>query len=228
MTGKMVSREKRLGKKEHLEIIEKTAKYVEKNLEGDSAHDWWHIYRVWKMAKRIAKEEKANMFVVELAALLHDLGDYKVNPNAKYESEPAEKWLNKLKVDKETISEVCHIIDNMCYSKRNEAEELSLEGKIVQDSDWLDAIGAVGIARCFAFNGNKGNPIYDPNIKLRMNMSKEEYRKTNSPAINHFYEKLLLLKDKMNTNTAKKIAKKRTKLMEKYLNSFFKEWEGEE
>lgn len=217
----------RLSKKEQQQIIDKTADYVEKNLKGDSAHDWWHIYRVWKMSKTIGKEEKADMFVVELAALLHDLGDYKLNPDAKYESEPAEKWLKKLKIDDEVINQVCHTIDNMCFSKRNEADELSIEGKVVQDADRLDAIGAVGIARCFAFNGNKGNPIYDPNIKLRMDMTKEEYRKTNSTAINHFYEKLLLLKDKMNTKTAKSIANKRTKIMEKYLDSFFKEWEGE-
>jgi len=210
------------------EIMEKTKIHVKKILEKNSCgHDWWHVYRVWKTAKTIGKEEKANLFIVELTALLHDIGDYKLNPGIKVESEPSRKWLTKLKVDKKIIDEVCHIIDNMCYSKNKIADKLSLEGKIVQDADRLDAIGAIGIARCFAFNGNAGNPIHDPNLKPNLKMNMKEYRKAKSPAINHFYEKLLLLKNKMNTKTAKRIANKRTKLMEKYLKSFFKEWEGE-
>lgn len=190
------------------ELIIKTSNFVKEKLEKDSSgHDFWHIYRVWKNAKNIGSGEGVNMEVVELAALLHDLGDYKLNNGIELGSKPAREWLEKNGCERGVTNAVCHIIDNMSFNKMKDGEELSLEGKVVQDADRLDALGAIGIARCFAFAGNKGNLIYDPDVEPNLNKTPEEYRKANASAINHFYEKLLLLKDKMNTKTGKKLQK---------------------
>lgn len=209
-------------------VSEQARKHV-KNVLGleYSGHDYWHIYRVWKLAQRIAKEENANRLTVEIAALLHDLGDSKTSSYDK-ESDPARKWLSKVSKDKQLIHDVCHIIDNMSYRKELEDSDvkLSKEGEVVQDADRLDAIGAIGISRAFVFSGYKNNVVHNPSIEPNADMSSEMYRKNDSTAINHFYEKLLLLKDRMNTDAGKELAKERHKFMEEFLDRFFLEWEG--
>jgi len=211
------------------EIIKRVTKRVMRELGDEgSGHDWWHTYRVWKMAKHICKRERANMFVVELVALLHDVADWKfhggdnnVGPSA------AQKILSKQGVHKEIIDHVCEIIRTAPFKGAGVKKKMrTLEGKVVQDADRLDAIGAIGIARAFAYGGSKNRLIYNPNQKPLLHRTKEEYLKCESPTINHFYEKLFLLKDLMNTKTAKKIFRERHKFMEKYLSRFFEEWEG--
>ncbi len=212
------------------EIIEKTAEFAKATLLGEgSGHDWWHVYRVWKNAQHIAKEEEVDSFVVELAALLHDIADYK-NHGGDDNIGPrkAKEWLLSLNVDEEICDHVASIIKGASFKGANVSSAMNTkEGKVVQDADRLDAIGAIGIARTFAYGGNKSRQLYDPNSKPTMHNSFEEYKKNQSSTVNHFYEKLLLLKDLMNTETAKKIAEERHKYMEEYLDRFFKEWEGE-
>lgn len=210
-------------------IIEQVAREVEKRLEGEgSGHDWWHIVRVWNMAKRIGKEENADMFVVELAALLHDIADWKFyDGDDTVGPKIARQVLEKYSVSAEAINQVCAIIMGISFKGAGVKTEMeTLEGKVVQDADRLDAIGAIGVARTFAYSGHKNRPMYDPNKKPSMHQSKEEYFKSESSTINHFYEKLLLLKDRMNTQTAKNIAEERHKFMEEYLDRFFQEWDG--
>lgn len=211
------------------EIVQKTADHVKTLFTGEaSGHDWWHILRVWNNAKLIAKDEpSANLFHIELGALLHDIADYKFHGGDEtIGGKTSAEWLKGLSADDEDIKAVIHIVDNVSY-KGGEANKMkSLEGKIVQDADRLDAIGAIGIARCFAYGGNVGHEIYNPDIKPNLNMSKEEYKKHKSTQVNHFYEKLLKLKDLMNTKSAKKIALKRHKYMEDYLSEFLAEWNG--
>lgn len=209
------------------QLIEKTRKHVKTaSKEEYSGHDYWHIYRVWKMAQTIAKEENANQLTVQLTALLHDLGDPKIT-SYKTASNPARNWLTTLTKDKELINEVCHIIDNMSFRHENKSKSLSLEGKVVQDADRLDAIGAIGISRALVFSGYKNNLVHNPSIQPNLDMSSQEQKRSESTAINHFYEKLLLLKDKMNTSSARKIAQGRHEFMEEFLDRFYKEWEGE-
>lgn len=208
-------------------IIKKTLEFVKDNSETESSHDFWHVYRVWKMSKRIVKKESCDEFVVELAALLHDIGDWKFNDGKEKGDEIAREWLEKNNVNKEVIDKVCEIIVNVSFKGAKVKSKMTTkEGMIVQDADRLDAIGAIGIARAFAYGGYKKRPMYDPNIKPKLHNSFEEYKKGNSPTINHFYEKLLLLKNLMNTETARKIAQERHQFMEEFLNRFFKEWEG--
>jgi len=215
------------------EIIRKTEEYVKKELKGESSgHDWWHIYRVWNNAKNIGKEENADMFVVELASLLHDISDWKHHDgDESVGAKIAKEWLESLDVDEEVSSHVAKIIGTASFKGSGVKFEMKTkEGKIVQDSDRLDAIGAVGIARAFMFAGNNNVPMHDPKIKPKEVLFEEEYKdfkRKDCTEINHFYEKLLLLKDLMNTKTAKKIAEARHKYMEQYLEIFFKEWEGE-
>ncbi len=208
------------------EVIEKTKEFVKSKLEGEgSGHDYWHIHKVWANAVNIAKEEKADLFVVELGALLHDIADWKfhaldVGPRI------AREHLKSLGVSNEIIEHVCDIIDAVSFKGAgNEKPMKTIEGKIVRDADRLEALGAIGIARCFAYGGYKGNPIYVPNLKVRNNLKFEEYKKESSQ-INHFYEKLLLLKDLMLTETGKKLALGRHEFIENYLKQFFMEWEG--
>jgi len=212
-------------------IIEQTAEFARKNLANESTgHDWWHTYRVWKMSLRIANEEKdADLFVVQLATLLHDIADWKFNKGDEFVgSKLAREWLEKLQLDENIISHVCEIIKEVSFMGEAEKSKIKTkEGMIVQDADRLDALGAIGIARAFAFGGHRGNPIYDPSIKPVKNKTAEQYKQMDEPSINHFYEKLLLLKDLMNTKTGKKIAEGRHKTMEKFLEDFFKEWEVE-
>ena len=211
-------------------IIEKITKVVRQKLDGEgSGHDWWHVYRVWKMAVRIGKEEGADIFVVELAALLHDIADWKfyggddtVGPRV------ARQILSEHDVPEDVVARVCEIISAMSFKGAGVRDNvLTLEGKVVQDADRLDAIGAIGIARTFAYGGHKGREIYNPEQKPVVHKTKEEYIKGSGHTVNHFYEKLLLLKDRMNTQAARQLAEDRHRFMEEYLDRFFEEWEGE-
>ena len=211
-------------------LIEKTRHYVEKELAGDSSgHDWWHIYRVWSVAKKIAKKENADQTIVELAALLHDIADWKFNDGDEFAGpKQAALWLNKNKVPPKLVDPVCEIISTLSFKGANIATPMSsIEGKVVQDADRLDAIGAVGIARTFAYGGNKNRLIYHPDEAPVMHESFEHYKKNKGHTINHFYEKLLLLKDRMNTQSAKKLAEERHFFMQNYLDRFYKEWNGD-
>lgn len=212
------------------ELIEKTVNFVKETLaDAEGGHDWWHIYRVWKLAKHIAKDENVNQFVVELGALLHDIADSKFHGgDESIGPKKAKEFLLSLNLDNEIIEHVENIITHISFKGGNHIQKFkSPELDVIQDADRLDAIGAIGIARTFNYGGHINRTIYDPNIKPNLKMSKEEYKKSNSPTINHFYEKLLLLKDKMNTKTGKKLAEQRHKFMKQYLDEFYKEWEGE-
>lgn len=211
------------------ETIEKTREYAENKLAGDgSGHDWWHIYRVWTMAKRIADAESADREVAELAALLHDIADWKFHGGDEMAgARQAEEWLNKIGTDPATVSRVCEIISTVSFKGAGVPTPMkTLEGKVVQDADRLDAIGAQGIARTFAYGGHKNRLIYHPDQKPNAHRTFEEYKKNDGHTINHFYEKLLLLKDRMNTATGRRIAEERHRFMEQFLDRFFKEWDG--
>ena len=210
-------------------LIEKTCLYVKNELPNDgSGHDWWHIYRVWTLAKNIAQIEGADLAVVELSALLHDIADWKFNDGDESAGpKQAKKWLTKNNADPIIIDTVYEIIATLSFKGAGVTTPMrTIEGKVVQDADRLDAIGAMGIARTFAYGGNKNRLMYHPDEPPVMHQTFEEYRNNRGHTINHFYEKLLLLKDRMNTQSAKKIAKKRHQFMEDYLNQFFKEWNG--
>ena len=211
------------------EIVKNTAKMVKKKLLGEgTGHDWWHIYRVWKLAKTIAKGEKVNTEVVELGALLHDIADYKLyDGDEEIGGEITREWLEGLGADNELIDSVVDIVDNISFKGGSEGNKIkTLEGMIVQDADRLDAIDAIGITRCFAYGGSKGREIHNPTEKPKFGMTKEEYKKHNGTSINHFYEKLLLLKGLMNTETGKQIAEGRHDYMKEFLDEFLLEWEG--
>jgi uncharacterized protein len=210
-------------------LIEKTRDYVKKVMGKDkSGHDWMHVYRVWKNSILIGQKEGADLFIAEIAALLHDLGDYKIQKNKRLiGSRLANEWLSSLGVNKEISEKVCSIIDNMSFSegisKKKKSIIKTIEFKVVQDADRLDAIGAIGIARVFAFGGNRGRDIYNFDVKPVKFANKKSYQNNNNPSINHFYEKLLLLKNLMNTRTGKKLAISRHDFMKKYLSQFWKE-----
>ncbi len=212
-------------------IIDKTVDFVKKTLvDAEGGHDWWHVYRVWKNAQHIAQNEtEVDQTVVELGALLHDIADYKFhNGDEEVGPKVARDFLTNLGLSEEIISHVENIIRHISFKGPLEEQKwTSLELQVVQDADRLDAIGAIGVARTFNYGGNKGRMLYNPNIKPQLNMTKEEYKNNVSPTINHFYEKLLLLKDLMNTETGKQMAKSRHIFMEKYLEQFLTEWEGE-
>ncbi len=211
------------------EIIEKTVEYVKETLSADTAgHDWWHIYRVWKNALHIAEHEPVDLFTVELAALLHDIADHKFHGgDTEIGPRTARAWLEKMGVDESVIAHVVEIIRSLSFKGANvDSSMRTIEGKVVQDADRLDAIGAIGIARAFAFGGHRGRAIHDPNVPLEMHTSFEAYKNTSAPTINHFYEKLLLLKGLMNTETAKRIAEQRHAYMEGFLEQFYAEWDG--
>lgn len=211
-------------------IIENTRDFVKNKLAGEgSGHDWWHIVRVTVSALVIAKKEKADLFVVELAALLHDIADHKFyNGDDTVGPKVAREWLEGQGTDPVITDHVINIISNMSFSKNigKKVVFTSKELQVVQDADRLDAIGAIGIARVFAYGGHKGREIFNPTIKPLKYKTAEEYKKNDNPTVNHFYEKLLLLKDLMNTKAGKQIAQKRHKYMEQYLKQFFAEWEG--
>lgn len=211
------------------EIIDQTITFVKITLQGaEGGHDWFHIERVWKNAKTIGATENINMFVIELAALLHDIADAKFHDgNENAGPEKAKGFLQGLGVKDEIIKQVEDIIRNISFKGGNFKPGFSSpELAVVQDADRLDALGAIGIARAFNYGGFKNRALYDPAIMPDMNMSKETYKKTSAPTINHFYEKLLLLKDRMNTETGKRMAERRHEFMQHYLEEFYKEWEG--
>ena len=211
------------------EIIRKTSEYVRQTLAGaEGGHDWWHIYRVWKLAKKIGTEEDADLFVIELAALLHDIADPKFHDgDEEIGPELAKEFLEKQGVDEAIIDHVDKIIRNISFKNNFENQDFkSKELDVVQDADRLDAIGAIGIARAFNYGGFKNRPLYDPGIPPNQALTKKEYKNSVSPTINHFYEKLLLLKDLMNTPTGKRMAEDRHRFMEIYLEKFYSEWEG--
>ena len=211
------------------QIIKNTISFVKKTLQNaEGGHDWWHIYRVWKLSKKIASAENADLFVVELGALLHDIADSKFHDgDEELGSMLAKDFLLSQKVELQTIQHVIKIIENISFKGGNFKKIFnSKELEIVQDADRLDAIGAIGIARTFNYGGFKNREIYNPEIKPNLNMSKEEYKKSKAPTINHFYEKLLLLKNLMNTNAGKKLAEKRHEFMKDYLSQFYNEWEA--
>ncbi|MDP9954494.1 HD domain-containing protein [Epilithonimonas hungarica] len=210
-----------------MELINKTIELVKQKLEGtESGHDWFHIERVWKLSLKIQEKEGGDKLIIELAALLHDIADPKFhNGDETLASKIVNDFLTEQNVDSEVIQKVIFIIENMSFKNRNDApENLPLELKIVQDADRLDAIGAIGIARTFNFGGYKNNLMYHPDIEPKLNQTKEEYKKSNGTTINHFYEKLLLLKDLLNTKTAREIAEHRHQFMLQFLDEFYKEW----
>lgn len=211
--------------------ISLTASFVKKSLEGaEAGHDWFHTERVWKNSKKIARFEKCNLQVVELAALLHDIADPKFhNGNENLALEISENFLKSIALDDDTIAQVLFIIKNLSFKNRNQQEaEPTIEQKIVQDADRLDAIGAIGIARTFNFGGFKNNLMYHPDLPPKLNMTKEEYKKSDGTTINHFYEKLLLLKDLMNTDKGKELAEQRHRFMLGFLEQFYREWNSED
>jgi uncharacterized protein len=211
------------------QLIENTADYVRQTLENaEGGHDWWHILRVWNNAKLIAQTEPANILVVELAALLHDIADSKFhNGDEEIGPQMAIAFLQSQDVDADVIEHVAQIIRYLSFKSSFESKQFSSpELDVVQDADRLDAIGAIGVARAFNYGGFKGRQMHNPEVKPNLNMTKEEYKNTTAPTINHFYEKLLLLKDKMNTPTAQKLAAQRHKFMETFLTQFYAEWEG--
>jgi uncharacterized protein len=209
------------------QILASARTLVEAELGRDSSgHDCWHIYRVTEMAKRLAAEEGADAFVCELAALLHDIPDEKLNESAEAGQRKLLEWLDRQALEEEVRAHVLEIINTMSFKGGNQPPMRTLEGKVVQDADRLDAIGAVGIARTFAFSGARGQLMHDPHLPAREQMTAEEYRRGKSTAVNHFYEKLLLLKDLMNTEGAKRLAEERHRFMKMFLGRFYAEWEG--
>ena len=208
-------------------ILEATTAFVKNELaDAEKGHDWWHIERVWKNAKLILKTESADDFVVELGALLHDIRD------SKFHSEDdgpkvARQFLESLSVDSNVIEQVENIILHISYKSNIDGQKwMSPELAVVQDADRLDALGAIGIARAFTYGGFKGRTLYDPTIAPALALTQEAYKKHEGTTVNHFYEKLLLLKDLMNTKTGRELAEKRHVFMERYLEEFLKEWEG--
>jgi len=211
-------------------IIENTIDFVKKSLaDAEGGHDWWHVYRVWKMSKYIAGTEHVNLLVVELGALLHDIADSKFHDGDEtIGPQKTRAFLSSLHLDEEIIQHVEQIVSNISFRGGNKTQTFkSIELDIVQDADRLDALGAIGIARAFNYGGYKNRLIYDPEIPPDLNLTSQEYKKNAAPTINHFYEKLLLLKDRMNTDAGKRLASARHQFLEDYLVKFYKEWEGE-
>jgi len=211
------------------QLIEATKTFVKASLAyAEGGHDWFHTLRVHNNALLIAKDENVDKLIVVLGALFHDIADSKFHDGDETVGPKiARKFLFEHNVDSTIIEHIINIIENISFKGGNERQKFtSPELEVIQDADRLDAIGAIGIARCFNYGGFKNRPLYDPNIKPILNMSKEEYKNSSAPTINHFYEKLLLLKDRMNTKTGKKIAEKRHTYMKHFLNQFYSEWNG--
>ena len=207
------------------EIIARAAEYVKEKFENEySGHDWFHTLRVFKTATRIAEAEGADLVTVQLAALLHDVDDRKLSPETYEDKANAREFLSENNVDAGKIEGICRIIGEISFAEN--CVPSTLEGKCVQDADRLDAIGAIGIARAFAYGGNHNRLMYHPDVKPNLNMSKEEYVNSKSTTVNHFYEKLFKLTDMMNTDTAKAIAKERDAYMRDFIAKFLDEWEG--
>jgi uncharacterized protein len=213
------------------QIIEKTIEYVQEELQAaEGGHDWFHIQRVFRNTLLIARGEQVNILVVSLAALLHDLADAKFHGgDEKIGPKKADSFMRSLKIPASDRKHVVKIIENISFKNSLEPKKKPFKSKeleVVQDADRLDAIGAIGIARAFSFGGYGGRKLYDPDIPPNPGMNKAEYKKSKGPTINHFYEKLLLLKDKMNTETGKKLAEDRHHFMLEFLEEFYREWNG--
>lgn len=214
---------------DELKQIELTKTFVKQTLKtAEGGHDWFHIERVYKNSKLIAKNETVDNFVVALGALLHDIADSKFhNGDGTIGPQKARAFLFSINVDSVVIEHVVKIIENISFKGGNVTQQFSSkELDVIQDADRLDALGAIGIARTFNYGGFKNHKLYDPNIPPKLNMTKEEYKNSKAPTLNHFYEKLLLLKDRMNTNTGKQIALQRHQYMESFLKQFYDEWNG--
>jgi uncharacterized protein len=211
-------------------IIDNTILFVKQKLENaEGGHDWFHIKRVYRNAILIAQHEECDLTIVKLGALLHDIADSKFHDGDEtIGPKTARAFLEKENVEEQSIQHIINIIENISFKGGNFDKKFSSkELDIIQDADRLDAIGAIGIARTFNYGGFKNRALYNPAIAPNLNMSKEEYKNSEAPTLNHFYEKLLLLKDKMNTETGKKLALERHKYMENFLSQFYAEWEGE-
>lgn len=208
-------------------VIDATIEFLQKEFANEgTGHDWWHLERVWVLAKRLGSEEAADPFVTELAALLHDIGDHKFHAEGTAERRIRE-WLGAQKVEPATIDRVVEIVEGVSFKGAGVPTPMaSIEGKVVQDADRLDALGAIGIARAFAYGGSQNRAMYVPGEQVVEHQNFESYRKTQSSTINHFHEKLLLLKDRLHTEAAKRLAEHRHKYMEKFLEEFHAEWEG--
>lgn len=210
-------------------VIQKTIDFVKESLkDAEAGHDWFHIERVFNNSQLIAKNEKVDLFVVKLGALLHDIADAKFhNGDEKIGPQKASNFLNSLGLESEITEHIVQIIQNISFKNSLEKEKQSFSSKeleVIRDADRLDAIGAIGIARAFHYGGFKNRQLYNPEIPPNLNLSKEEYKKSQAPTLNHFYEKLLLLKDQLHTKTAKDIAQQRHNFMEQFLEQFYKEW----
>lgn len=208
-------------------IINDALEFVKNTFNDDySGHDYFHTLRVYKMAARIAEQENANLMIVQLAALLHDVDDIKLSPETYENKDKAAAFLRKHDISEEMIKTICNIIEEVSFRGTDSVAPETIEGKCVQDADRLDAIGAIGIARTFAYGGSHNRIIYDPDIKPLVNMNADKYQSHISTSINHFYEKLFQLKELMNTDTAKKIAEQRENYMRTYISEFLDEWDG--
>ena len=208
-------------------IISDALEFVKNTFNDDfSGHDYFHTLRVYKMAMKIAEQENANLTIVQLAALLHDVDDIKLSPETYVNKDRAVTFLRNHDIAEEVIKTICNIIDEISFKGTDTITPETIEGKCVQDADRLDAIGAIGIARTFAYGGSHNRIIHDPEIKPTVNMNADKYQCHISTSINHFYEKLFLLKDLMNTDTAKKIAEQRENYMRAYISEFLDEWDG--
>ena len=208
-------------------IINDALEFVRKTFHGDySGHDYFHTLRVYKMTAKIAERENANLTIVQLAALLHDVDDIKLSPETYANKDRAVGFLREHGVSEAAIKTICNIIGEVSFKGTDSTTPETIEGKCVQDADRLDAMGAIGIARAFAYGGNHNRIIYDPDIKPTVNMNGSQYHNHISTTINHFYEKLFSLKDLMNTDTARRIAEQREEYMKLYISEFFEEWDG--
>ena len=215
---------------EHEKAINATIEFVKAELsDAEAGHDWSHIERVWKLSKRISETEKADPLIVELGALMHDIADSKFhNGDETIGPAKARAFLESKDLNQNQIDQVIGIVEHISFKGGNHEQTFSSpELDVVQDADRLDAIGAIGIARTFHYGGYKNRKLYDPDIQPNINQTKEEYKDNTAPTINHFYEKLLLLKGRMNTETGKRIAERRHIFMETFLDEFYKDWEGE-
>jgi len=210
------------------EIIQNTERFIESQFRSEgSGHDWFHVDRVRKMALRIGAQEGCDLFIVEMAALLHDLDDWKLNGAESENGSKTKKWLDIIELEEEVAFHILKITEEVSFKGAGmETPIQSIEAAVVQDADRLDAIGAIGIARTFTYGGHKSRLIYDPSISPVMHDDFQEYKNGTAPTINHFYEKLLLLKDRMNTQTARTIAEQRHQFMNDYLSQFYEEWEA--
>ena len=210
-------------------VVARTQAFVRERLEGEaSGHDWWHVHRVWRTAMEIGREEGVDLFVVQLAALLHDIADAKFHDgDEEIGPRTASDWLRSLDVDEQTVAHVAAIIRDLSFKGAGVETPMSTrEGMVVQDADRLDALGAIGIARAFAYGGSRGQVLCDPEDSPVMHATADEYRSHRGSTLNHFCEKLLLLKDRMNTESARRIAGERHRFIERFVSQFYDEWDG--